>query len=812
MSTFLQDLRLGARLLVKKRSFSVVAILTLALGVGANTAIFSVVNGILLRPLPYREPGRLVQFWESNPLKGWTQATVAPANLFDWQARNQSFEDIAAYSGSQTKDAGLSNFFLTGSGEPERIEGLFVTGNIFSVLGVDAAIGRSLTDEETLQGKHRVVVLSHGLWQRRFGGDPSIVGQAIPINGVNRTVVGVMPENFYFPVKEVELWTPMGWDPKQIATLRRPHFLRAVGRLKQGVSMEQARADLASIASQLESEYPDTNTQMGAGIGPLHEWLVGDSRPALLVFLAAVGLVLLISCANVANLLLARAEGRKKEVAIRAALGASRIRIIRQLFTESLVLALTAGSLGILAAIWAKDLLLRMAPARIPRLNEIRLDGSVLGFTLGITIVAALIAGLIPAIQVARRDLTDALKEGQKGAGGSGRARLRSLLVVTEIALSFALVIGAGLLIRSFNRLTAVNAGADINNVLTFKLQLPGAKYPDGTQAVAFFDDLERRLATIPGIESAGAAAKLPLQSYNWTGDATVDGRAADDFLREIRHVEVTPSYFRTMRIPLLMGREYDDRDNANSPPVIVVNDAFARWAYPDQDPIGRRVMFSKPTNPSPWCTIIGVVRGEKQDGLDKEVRAQVYNLHRQNPQNQMVVAVRTTGEPLAMIGAVREEIRALDRDLPPFEIKPMTEVLSNSFATQRFTTVLLGTFAALALGLAAIGIYGVISYTVTQRTHEIGVRRALGATTQDILKSVALDAAKLAAAGIAVGLAASFALTRFIAGLLFNVSVTDPATYIIVALILGAVALVAACIPARRAIKVDPMVALRYE
>jgi len=812
MNTFLQDLRQGLRMLLKNKIFTAVSVLTLALGVGANTAIFSVVNGVLLRPLPYADPGRLVQFWETNPLKGWTQATVAPANLFDWQKRNQSFEDIAAYFGSDTKEAGLSNLFLTDGGEPERLQGLYVTGNIFSVLGVDAARGRTLSAEETWAGNQRAVVLSHRLWQRRFGGDPSIVGQTISLNGTNRTIVGIMPEGFYFPKRDVELWTPMGWDQTRIAALRRPHFLRAVGRLKPEMSVEQARADMTSIAGALETEYPDTNTKMGVSIEPLQEWIVGDSRPALLVLLAAVGLVLLIACANVANLLLARAESRRKEIAIRSALGAGRGRIIQQLFIESLVLALVGGALGVLVAVWAKGLLLAIAPRGIPRLDEVKLDGAALGFTLLVTLLAAFVAGLFPAVQVSRHELTDTLREGQKGSGGSRRARLRSLLVVSEVALSFTLVIAAGLLIRSFARLTQVEPGVDTNNVLTLKLELAGTRYPEGRQAIIFFEEVERRLNELPGVESAGACTRLPLEGTNWTGDATVDGRDVDDYLREVRHKQVTQHYLRTMKIPLLEGRGYDDHDTATSVPVVVVNDVFARWAYPNQDAVGRRVKFSKPTIEGPWYTIIGVVRGEKQDGLNKEVKPEVYELHRQNATSQMFVVARTAGDPMKLVSAVREQIREIDRDLPPFDIRPMTEVLSLSLATRRFTMLLLGIFAGLALALATIGIYGVIAYSVSQRTHEIGLRRALGAQSADLLMLILWQALRLAIAGIALGLGASLALARLMTGLVFGVSVTDPATFAAVAVLLSGVAFFAACIPARRAIKVDPMVALRYE
>ncbi|MEK6301915.1 MAG: ABC transporter permease [Acidobacteriota bacterium] len=807
-----QDLHFGLRMLRRNPGFALIAIVTLALGIGANTAIFSVVNGVLLRPLPYGDPDGLVQFWETNPLKGWTQANVAPANLFDWQKQNQSFEGIGAYFGSDTKEAGLSNMFLTGAGEPERVRGLSVTGDLFSVLGVSAAFGRTFTPEETLAGNHRVVVLSHALWQRRFGADPEIVGQQIPLNGNNRTVIGVMPESFYFPAKEVELWVPMGWEQARVSQQRRPHYLRAIGRLKPGVSIEQARSDMTAIAAGLEEQYPDTNTKMGVGVGPLQEWIVGDSRPALLVFLAAVGLVLLIACANVSSLLLVRAESRRKEIAIRVALGAGRGRIIRQLLSETAMLALMGGGLGVLLAMWARKLLVALGPRQIPRLNEINLDGTALGFTLVITLLAALLAGLLPAWQVSRHELTDALKDGQKGAGGSQRTRLRGVLVASEIALSFMLVIGAGLLIKSFVRLLQVDPGIDPDNVLTLRIDLPGSRYPEDPQQIAFFEEVERRIAVLPGVESVGATTTLALAGYTWTGDSTIEGRAADDYLRELRHKQVTAGYFHTMKIPLLSGREYDDRDTADSPRVAVINEAFARWAFPNEDAVGKRITFSKPTIQSPWYSIIGVVRGEKQDGLDKEVKPEVFEIHRQNGQTQMAIVVRTIGDPLNLAGAVREAIRAVDPNLPPYDIKPMTEVLSASFAKQRFTVTLLGVFAGLALGLAAVGIYGVISYSVTQRTYEIGLRRAMGAQSADVLKLVGGQLMRLVLTGIGLGVAASIALTRLIASLLFDVSATDPVTFSVVAALLIAVALLAGCIPARRALKVDPMVALRHE
>jgi putative ABC transport system permease protein len=812
MDTLLHDIRYGFRVLLSKPGFTVVAVLALAIGIGANTAIFSVVNAVLLRPLPYKEPDRVVQFWETNPLRGWTEATVAPANFLDWQKQSESFELMAAYSGSQTRDAGTSNFYLTGEGEPERLQGLAVTGEFFSVLGVEPAQGRGFKPEETWQGNNLVVILSHNLWQRRFNGDPNIVGRTIPLNGRDRTVIGIMPEGFYFPTKETELWSPMGWEPNEISMLRRPHFLRAIGRLKPGVTIEQARLEMTSIASMLEEQYPDTNTQMGVGVGPLQEWYVEQTRPALFIFLAAVGFVLLIACANVANLLLARAASRRKEIAIRMALGAGRIRIVRQLLTESLLLALMGGGLGLLLAIWARDLLLAFSPGKIYRFDEISLDLRALLFTAGITLLTSFVFGLLPALQISKPDLTSSLKEGQKGSGGTQGGGARKLLVVSEVALSLVLVIGAGLLIKSFYRLQQVDPGIDPNNLLTFRIALPGTKYGESPQQMAFFQQLEERIRNLPGVTDVGASTRITLNQYNWTGDLTVEGRPVEDYFREVRHKEITPSYFRTMKIPVLDGREFEPSDNANSPGVVIVNQALADLYFSGENPLGRRVKFAKPTIDGPWHTIIGVVRGEKQDGMDVEIKPEVYRSYLQDPRSQMSFVVRTANDPTSLIAAVRSEIRALDKDLPAFDIKTMTEILSASLAPKRFTMLLLCIFASVALILASVGIYGVMSYSVTERTHEIGIRMALGARAADVLKLVVGQAALLALIGVSLGLVASFLLTRLMESLLFGVSTTDPLTFALVAALLTTVALVASYIPARRAMRVDPMVALRYE
>lgn len=810
MGNLLQDLRYGVRMLGKRPGFTLVAVLTLALGIGANTAIFSVVNAVLLNPMPYRDADRLVQFWETNPLKSWTQATVAPANLFDWQKQSQSFDEIAAYMGSDKSGPGIAGLQLTGPGEPERVKALFVTGNVFSVLGVDAMIGRSLREEETWQGKHTVVVLSHALWQRRFGGDPGIIGQTISLSGRNREVVGVMSPDFYFPSKEIELWVPMGWNHQQIAQLRRPHFLRAVGRLKPDVTTEQARSEMTAIGGRLEEQYPDTNTQMGVGLGPLKEWIVGDTRLPLMVFLVAVGFVLLIACANVANLLLARAATRSREVAIRTALGARRGRIVRQLLTESLLLALVGGGLGSLLALWSKDLLVAFSPGNIPRLDEAQLDSRVLFFAVGLTLLTTLLFGLAPALQASKPDLVSTLKEGGQ-KGGSQGGHVRSVLVIAEVALALVLVIGAGLMIRSLIRLQQVDPGFNPNNLMMLSVALPGARYPEESQAITFFEQAEQRIRALPGVIDVGATNVAALKGAAYTNDMTIEGRPPEDYVREIRHKTITPDYFRAMGIQLLGGRFLDHTDNANSP-TIVVNEAFARRCFPGEDAVGKRVKFAKPTEAGTWETIVGVVRSEKQDSLALEPKPEAYKTQLQETQSAMTLVVRTAGDPRSLIGAVREEIRALDRDLPPYDVKTMSDLLHESLVRERFTTMLLVVFAGLALTLASVGIYGVMSYAVTQQTHEIGIRMALGAQAKDIFSQVIGRSMRLAGAGVAIGLGASIGLTRLMGSLLYGISTTDPLTFGVIAILLLGVSLLACYIPARRATKVDAMIALRYE
>src|SRR5215510_3663669 len=809
MESFLQDLRYGARMLAKKPGFTAVAVLTLALGIGANSAIFSVVNAVLISPMPYRSADRLVQFWETNPAKRWTEAAIAPANLFDWKNQNQSFEDIAAYMGTDKRGPGLAGLQLTGASEPERIQALYVTGNLFSVLGVDAMLGRTLTEDETWD--KRVVVLSYGLWQRRFGGDPNIIGQTISLSGRNREVVGVMRPEFYFPSKDVEMWVSTGWDYKQFLTIRRPHFLRAIGRLKPGVSLEQASAEMTAIAGRLEQQYPETNTQMGVGVGAFAEWIVYDTRIPVLVFVVAVAFVLLIACVNVANLLLARAATRTREVAIRTALGAPRSRIIKQMLTESFVLAIIGGGLGLLFALWARDVLVLFSPGNIPRLEEARLDSRVLLFTVGITLLTTMIFGLMPAVQSSTLDLTATLKEGgQKGSSQGGNAR--NALVIVEVALALVLVTGAGLMIRSFLRLQRVDPGFNPNNGLMMRIDLPGARYPEGSQAIAFFEEAQQRLRALPGVVHVGATSVPALKGQGYTNDMTIEGAPPEDYVREIRHKTITPDYFLAMEMNLLSGRFFDQSDNAKGPPTIIVNEAFARRCFPGEDPVGKRVKFARPNEKGDWETIVGVVRNEKQDSMSAEPQPEAYKSQLQETQSSMALVVRTAVDPKTLIGAVREEVRRLDKDLPPYDVKSMNELIYESLARERFTTVLLAIFAALALTLASVGIYGVMSYSVSQRTQEIGIRMALGAQRRDIFKQVVGQAMRLAGVGVAVGLGSAFVLTRLMETLLYRVSTTDPLVFGMIAFLLSGVSFVASYIPARRATKVDAMVALRYE
>ncbi|HWN99724.1 MAG TPA: ABC transporter permease [Blastocatellia bacterium] len=809
MHTLWQDLRYTVRMMAGNRGFTAVAVLALALGIGANSVIFSVVNAVLLRSLPYPEPDRIVMVFESD-LKKQSQEAIAGANFLDWREQNQVFENLAAYR--------QDTFSLTGTDRPERAWGVVTTASLFPVLGVKPILGRVFQAEDENRGSGRVAVISQGLWERRFASDPNIVGQKLTANGEPLTIIGVMPADFRFPA-ETDLWIPpRQYVPEHVlrptvnmATNRDSHYLDAIASLKPGVTLDQARADMNAVAHHIEEQNPEA-VDRGVSLVTLREYQVGNMRPTLLILFGAVGFVLLIACANVANLLLARAATRHKEIAIRTALGASRLRLLRQLLTESLALSVAGGGLGLLLAAWGIGPLISLMPASISGAKNIRIDGMVLFFTLGVSILTGLVFGLVPALQATKSDLNESLKEGGRGGtAGAHRSRVRSLLVVSEIALSLVLLIGAGLMIKSFIRLEQVNPGFEARNVLTMRLSLPAAQYPDGRRRGAFFQQVVERIGAVPGAQSAAAISRLPLSPGNSSRSFEIEGRAnagSDDGPSADYRV-ISSDYFKALSIPLLKGREFTEQDNSDSPPTTIINEAAARRFWPDEDPLGKRLRIE---SDQPWIEIVGVVGNVKHLGLDSQARAELYLSFLKDPWPFMTVVVRGASNPKSLAEAMRAEVWAIDKDLPVPDIKTMDELVSGSVARRRFNMLLLGIFASVALVLAAVGIYGVMSYSVTQRTHEIGIRMALGARQSDVLKLVIRQGATLAAVGVGIGLVGASALTRVLASLLFEVGTTDPATFVSLSLLLTAVALGACFVPARRAAKVDPMVALRYE
>src|SRR5215207_5627965 len=804
MGTLLQDIRFGLRLLWKRPGFTAVALAVLALGVGANTAIFSVVNAVLLRPLPYPGAERVVAFDGVNLSKGINKSNMSAPDFEDWKEQARSFEAMSLYT------EGGSN--LTGGTEPERVTTAWVGADFFRVIGVGAARGRALLPEDDRPGGSPAVVISHGLWQRRFGADPAAVGRRVELGGRSLEIVGVMPPDFDFP-QRAQLWGPLQLDVAKEPRDNRSYSV--VGRLREGVPLETAQAELDAVAARLAQEYPVTNAGWGVDLDPLKDELVGRLKATLFMLLAGVGLLLLIACANVANLLLARASGRRREVALRLALGAGRWRIARQMLTESVLLSLAGGALGAALSVWLTDLLVALAPADTPRLSEASADWRVLLFAAGASVLTGVAFGLAPALQASRYDLNESLKEGGRGASG-GRSRARSALVVAEVALSLLLLAGAGLLVKSFARLQAVDPGFDAEGVLTMRVSLPGARYKEPARKAEFYAALMERVQALPGVESASATLSLPLGGSNYSV-----GRG---FIREGRpetpeeadnaaYAVVTPDYFRALRIPLRAGRVFDERDDMESAKVVVINEAFARKAFAGEDALGQRIQIWRDEKfPR---EIVGVVGDTKPQALDAADPAlQMYVPHRQDGTwGGLSLVLRARGaEADPLVRGVREEVRALDRELPVYDVKTMGKVVADSTAYRRVAMFLMAGFACAALLLAGVGLYGVVSYTVAQRTHEIGVRLALGARGRDILGLVVRQGMLLTLAGLGLGLACAFALTRLIAGLLYGVSAADPAVYVVVSLLLAAVALLACLVPARRATKVDPMVALRYE
>ncbi len=800
-----QDLQYALRRLLKNPGFTTVAVLTLALGIGANSAIFSVINAVLLRPLPFPDSDRLVgiyQVWKGE------RQVMSPANFIDLRAETQTLEDAAALDSTE--------FTLTGAGDPIRLRGAEVSASFFEVLRARPTLGRTFAPDENEPGKDKVIVLSHGLWQQRFGGRGDVVGSSLLLDGTPRTIVGIMPPGFSYPAGQ-DLWIPIEYT-ENTRKARGAWFLSAIARLKPGVSPDQSASEIATLGKNLEKAYPRENTDVGFTTFPLHEAIVGDLRPALLVLLGAVGFVLLIACANVANLLLARAVARETELAVRTALGAGRSRLIRQLLTESLVLGAAGGFAGLLIAFWGSDMLVALQPEGIPRLNEVAIDRHAVIFTMAISLVTGLVFGAIPVFQMTRGSLSISLKEGGRGnMAAAGSARLRGSLIVAEMALAVMLLAGAGLLIKSFGKLQSVDPGFRPQDTLSFELSLPRTTYKEDAQIVSFFERLSHSVESLPGVRTAGGVMGLPLSGMRFNISFKVGGRPeaapGQEPAMEVR--VATADYLRTLGVPLKRGRFFTEADTADSPPVVILSEAAAEKYFPDEDPIGKRIEmgWSRSTDKKrAGGEVVGIVGNVKELGLDEEFPAEIYLPMRQWPVGRMTIVARTAVPPMSLADEVKAAVRELDSNLPVNQIRTVEDVVAESIAQPRFYMLLLGVFAAVALLLAAIGIFGVMSYTVSQRTREIGIRMALGAQGGSVVSMVVGQAMALACVGLVVGVVAALALSRTMTTLLFDMSPTDPVTFATVAGVLAFVAFLASYLPARRAANVDPIEALRGE
>jgi putative ABC transport system permease protein len=798
MNTLLKDIRYGIRGLLKRPAFTAVAVITLGLGIGVNTAIFSVINAVLLRPLPYNDPARIVTF----------RSNQSAPELSDVEARSRTFSKFGGLV-AQPLD-------YTGGAEPVQFDIGQVTGGFFETLGVKPERGRFITPDDDKTGAPYVVVLSHSLWSRQFHGDQQIVGKSIPLSGNVYTVIGIMPPSFATPRETTEAWTPVHVSNPIAAKFRGVHFLRTYGRLAEGVSLEQARAEMQVIDKNLAAQYPADNKNRSTVLIPLHERIVGESRQSLLILFAAVSLVLLIACANYANLLLARAAERDREFVIRAALGAGRWRLIRQLLTESVLVSLAGGALAVVLAIWGTSLLVAMKPDNLPRLGEIGVDLRVLGFTFGVSLLTGILFGLLPAWAASRGVVNDALKEGGRSAtAGGARQRLRSTFVVVELAVALILLIGAGLLVKTFSVLRSVEPGFKPDHLLTMRVELPEARYKDVDKQTRFRTQTLAAVNSLPGVKAA-MVSELPLSGDSLNHNFVIDGRPpiapGDEPSLETR--SVIGDYFQSMGIPLKSGRDFASQDFIEKAPLVgIANDALVRQYFPNEDPLGQRIRWAR--NPQvEWITIVGVVGDVKHFGLDLPEEPGLYSPYTQAPpwKRWTSLVVRTQSDPTSMAGAVKQQVWKIDPQLPLTKVETMDEVASGSFAARRFNMSLLVIFAGLALVLAAVGIYGVMSYAVTQRTQEIGIRMALGARAVDVLRLIIRNGMTLISIGVVLGLAGAFALTRLLATLLFGVGPTDKLTFATVCAVLIFVALLACYIPARRATKVDPLVALRYE
>ena len=797
----LNDLRYGFRMIIKHRMVTCVAVLALGLGIGANTAIFSIINAVVLRPLPYRDPGRLMTILHegSNP--------VAPANYFDLAEQSRSFEGIAAAQWWEPN--------LTGRDQPEHLRGLKLTAQMFQLLGVNPAVGRTFNPDEDQPGRDRVVVLSNQLWQRRFGGESGVVGQQVTFDGESYTIIGVMPPNFQFApfwATNAELWSPLNLAPR--ANDRGGQSLRLFARLKPDVTRSSAQADVTTIFRRLEQEHPEANKGLTLAVEPLHEKVVGKTRPALMILFGAVCFVLLIACANVANLMMGRATSRQKEIAVRTALGASSARIARQLLIESVMIALAGGALGLLLSMAGMKVLLSFGPSSLPRLQTIGLDLRVLAFTLGLSVATGLLFGLAPILQTRKWNWTRSLKEPTRSSSaGRSRVNARRLLVISEVALALMLLIGGALMVRSFGRLRAVDAGFTPDRLLTMTVSLAGSAHSTAPKRVAFFTELLQRIDSLPGVQSASAINHLPLSGDMWTLSFTIEGRPAPGPGEKQGAVYriIRPNYFRTMGAALLKGRDFTAHDNDGSPAVVIINELFAERYWPNEDPVGKRIVVGD-DDPNPR-EIVGVVKALKQNQWTAEPNLEMYLPHLQSPSPRaLTLVVRSDSDPLALVAAIENQVWSIDKNLPVSDITTMEEVVAQSIEQQRFNMFLLGLFACVALILAMVGIYGVMSESVASRTHEIGIRMALGAQAVDVLRMVVRQGMALAAIGIGVGLVGAFWLTQFMSRLLYEISPTDLATFLLIPLVVALIVLCACLIPARRATKVDPLEALRYE
>ena len=803
LETMCQDLRFGVRTLAKSPGFTAAVVLVLAVGIGVNTAVFSIVDSVLLRPLPYKDSERLVWFWETDPRQGTAEMRVSPPTFLDWQTSQHSFEELSAFS--------EGSFTLTGAGEPESIKYAGVTASFFPLFGMTPSAGRVFMREDDRAGGERVVILSHQLWRTRFSSDPNVIGKALTLDGGSYTVVGVAPAGFNYPA-DTQAWTPLAPQIADALTIRGAHYLAVLGRLKRGVTLAQAGEEMNSITRRI-AEADASYAGYGVRLVPLQQRLVGEVRPALLILLAAVVLVLLIACANVANLLLARAAARRREIAIRQALGASRRRVVRQLLTESLILALAGGAFGLLLAHWGLDLALAFSPQELPRADEIAVNSQALLFALASAVVTVFLFGLTPALVASKPGSVPSLKEGGTVAGGDVRGtRLRDVLVVSELALTLTLLVGAGLMLKSFNWLMRVDPGFNPQGVISFRISLLSSRYPEKYQQAAFFGQLLERVRALPGVSSAGLGKNLPVSGQNMSSPLLVEGlpKPSADKSPPVQSVTVDPGYVTTLGMRLTKGRDFTAEDGANATPVAIVNEALARRFFPGEDPLGKsvRTLFGQPT----YREIVGVVADVRHARPGAAAPPQIFVPFAQSPSPSMTLVVKDGGDPTPVITAVRGAVSAIDKDQAIDKISTMEGLLSESVAQPRFYAFLLTSFAVIALLMAAAGLHGVISYAVARRTHEIGVRRALGAQPWDVYKLFLGQAVRLGLIGTGAGVLAALALTRLLTRLLFGVAATDPATFAVVPLGLIVVAVAACYLPARRATKVDPLVALRYE